>query len=484
MAQDELPETDRRQQGNDALVIRAHDDRNAFILLYDIYYEKIYRYCFINLRIKQITEDITSLVFMRAAMEAKQFKGKTRREFVEWLSGIAAVEIKKYLKKTNLDNHDDEEISIDSKHKDRLRTKLIDAYQQGQNQTGKMVLYMAAAVLILIVAIIGYNLLSSEPKSVREVRPKLKKTIEPQKPGKIIERLAVKKQEPEAVEPQEQEIEPEDIKDEPNKIESIEKKTAERFLITGVVLDWQQRPLQATITKGPFPKNEVNRVVCDANGRFAIKAAETGVEVLTAQCEGAAPAVQAIEVKEQMEPITITLGSPNIIMGQVTDINGMPMEDVDVKVVGWQGVGSLVFSTKTDASGFFQWDSAPPDDVYFDMQKNNYMSIRNYPMKYGIDYKILMVRPLKMHGKLISAEPTIEIENFIMTVGYYFEKDKITWQDANSVIFSGNTYEMNISEPFEFKLKVQSEGFEKVESPTFNLSQNTFDYTFIMHLEN
>jgi hypothetical protein len=177
------------------------------------------------------------------------------------------------------------------------------------------------------------------------------------------------------------------------------------------------------------------------------------------------------------------LSPPSNISGQVIDINGIPIEGVTLNAVIWQGVNSLVYSAKTDADGFFLWDSAPPDEVFFDLQKKNFMSVRNYPMKPGIEYKILMVRPFKIHGTIISAEPSMQIENFIMTVGYYFEKDKITWQDANSVIFTGDKYDFNITEPFEFKLKLQSEGFKMVESPTFNLLQNSFDYDFVMHPE-
>jgi RNA polymerase sigma factor (sigma-70 family) len=483
MAKDELPEKETRQDGNDALVMRARDDGNAFILLYDIYYEKIYRYCFVNLRVKQITEDITSMVFIRAASEVRQFKGKTRKQFIEWLSNIASAEIKKYLKKTNLDNQEDEQISIDSKHKERLRIKVLDAFQQGQDQASKIVLYLVGVIVIIVIGLIGLNILLHEPTAVTEMKPKLKKNLEPQKPGKIIERLTVKKPEPEITEPQDQEPEP-PAKNEPNQNQKIEKsKTTEALRLTGRVVDWQQRPLQATVTKGPFPKSDADRVVCNMNGQFDINVAETGVEVLTTQCQGAAPSVQAVEIKEQMEPITITLSPPNIISAQVTDINGMPVEGVNASVVGWQGVGSLLFSATTDAEGFFQWESAPPDEVLFDLHKKNYMSVRNYPLKTGIEYKMLMVRPYKVHGTIISGEPTMQIETFIVTVGYFFEKDKITWQDANSVIFTGDKYEINITEPFEFKLKAQSEGFKTVESPTFNLLQNTFDYDFIMHPE-
>jgi protocatechuate 3,4-dioxygenase beta subunit len=53
-----------------------------------------------------------------------------------------------------------------------------------------------------------------------------------------------------------------------------------------------------------------------------------------------------------METLTFTLAPPNIISGQVIDMNGDPLAGADISVASWQGTSSLVFSTKTDAHGF------------------------------------------------------------------------------------------------------------------------------------
>ncbi len=486
MAQDGMPETERRQDGDDALVIRAKEDANAFILLYDIYYEKIFRLCYTNLRVQQITEDITSVAFLVAAENVRQFKGKTRRQFVEWLCSVAAVQIKTYLKKTTLENRDDEQIEIDTKHKERLRGKVLVAYEQGQTQKNKIALYIGGAVLIIVCGLIMFNLLAKEIAVSPAEKPKLQTQAEPKTPGKIIQRIPAPQPKPEPVEPEE-ENEPEMllIESEPNETSPIEKpKTAEGIRVEGFVVDWEQRPLPATVTKGPFPQTNADRTICDGNGQFTFDGIQDGVEVFTAQCEGAAPAVKAVEIKDGMEPITFTLTQPSVISGQVIDMNGEPIEGTDISVTGWQGTGSLAFATKTDAEGFFQWDSAPADEVLFDIQKSTAMSLRNYPMQSGVDYKVVMMRPFRIHGSIISAEPTINIETFIMTVGYYFDKDEVSWQDANSVIFTGDKYELNITEPFEFKMKVQAEGFKTAESPSFNPSSNSFDYNFIIRKEN
>ncbi|MCE5341518.1 MAG: carboxypeptidase regulatory-like domain-containing protein [Planctomycetaceae bacterium] len=486
MAQEQTPETERRQDGDDALVMRARYDANAFILLYDIYYDKIFRLCFTNLGVKQITEDITSVAFLIAAEEVRQFKGKTRRQFVEWLCNVAAVQIKSYLKKTNLENRDDEQIEIDTKHKERLRTKVLVAYEQGQAKKSKIFFYIGGVVLIIVCGLILLNVLTKNTIVAPIAKPKLQTQAEPQKPGKIIQRIPAPQPKPEPVEPEEpNEHEIQTAADEPNLISPIVKtKSEDGIRVEGFVVDWEQRPLPATITKGPFPQTAADRTICDSMGHFVFDGIQEGVEVFTAQCEGTAPAVKAVEIKEEMEPITFSLLQPSVISGQVIDMNGEPIADANISVASWQGINSLVFSTETDADGFFQWDSAPADEVLFDIQKNTAMSLRNYLMQSGVDYKVVMMRPFRIHGNIISAEPTVPVETFIMTIGYYFDKDKVTWQDANSVIFTGDKYEINITEPIEFKMKVQAEGFQTAESPMFNPSSNSFDYNFIMRKEN
>lgn len=485
MATGEMPENERRQDGDDALVMKAANEANAYLLLYDIYYEKILRYCFTSLRVKQIAEDMTSIVFLQAAENVRQFKGKTRRQFVQWLCDIADRQIKNYLKKSSIGNFDNEQITVDNNHKERLRVKIPGAYQQGQQQTSQLLLYSVSTVIIILAGIILINFLTKTPSVTKDNKPKLKSVIEQPKPGRIITRPEIKKEVPQINEPNETEAV---IKTEPNTEpnQNIKKQptAANAGLVAfGTVLDWNKNPVQATVTKGPFPKESKDRMICDANGQFKFEIAEEGMEVFTAQCQGAAPALAAVTVKPDMEPITITLSPPNVISGLIFDINGLPIEGATVKVVSWQGVGSIVFSTKTNADGFFQWDSAPADEVLFDIQKSNFLSIHSYPMQKGIDYKITMMKPMRIHGSIYSTEPTRPVESFIITVGYYFEKDKITWLDANSIAFTGDKYDLSLTEPYEFKLKVQSPGFQTLESPVFNLHQYAFDYSFIIRPE-
>lgn len=546
------PDNERRRSQDDALVLRAVEDSSAFLLLYDIYYEKILRYILVRLRLKQISLDTANLVFIRASAGIRRFKGSTRRQFVQWLINIADIYIKDYFKKNPPQTIEPQELTeADLTHKEKLKSKILSVY--ATEKTPLTSYYIAASVIVFVLIIIFYSI-SSNKIDIREIsQPVVKKVApEPNKPVKIIRLMPVQKEvtPSESNEEDFEEIElisiggivkdtqSNPIQDASVKVltdgltrifktdanglwlwedfdphdtnavqilashpgyvmpekfrkpalDQLKNLTFETVLekgisIRGRVVDWQQNPLPATVIKGPFPTTGTDIARCDANGNFKFPKAEEGIVILTVQCEHAAPAVIPIEVKPLMDEVLITLQPPASIMGQIVDINGIPVEDASVTVTSWQGVQSLSFSTKTDSQGYFRWDSAPPDQVFFNIAKKGFMSIHNYPMQGGIDYRVLMTNPFKIKGKIISGSPNIQIVNFIATTGYYFEKEKLVWDDANSVVFTGDKYELNITEPLEFKIKLQSEGFQTLESPVFTPISSSMNYDFVMHPE-
>jgi hypothetical protein len=249
--------------------------------------------------------------------------------------------------------------------------------------------------------------------------------------------------------------------------------------VTGRVVDWEQRPLQATITKGSLPSDSNNIVTCDANGWFHFDNVPQGVEVFIARYGGGAPQMQPAEIKADMPPVTFTLEHPNNIRGKVADVNGTPVKDASVAVSLWQGTSSLSFETKTDANGFFQWANAPADEASFDIQKNNYMSIRNYVMKSGSDYVITLRPAFKFSGIVTSTVSDMPVGVFKITTGFYYTGTNISWQNTGTS-FPNDKFELMITEPLDFQLRAQAYGFESVDSPVFNPSQNITEYHFVL----
>ncbi len=86
---------------NDDLVLKARTQAQALGRLYELYYERIFRFCVYRLFNKETAEDITSAVFLEVARGIRGFKGKTEQDFRNWLYAIAANQANAYIRKTS-----------------------------------------------------------------------------------------------------------------------------------------------------------------------------------------------------------------------------------------------------------------------------------------------------------------------------------------------------------------------------------------------
>ena len=88
------------REDND-LVLRARTQADALGRLYEMYYERIFRFCVHRLFNKEIAEDVTSTVFLEVARKIRRFKGRTEQDFRNWLYVIAANQANAYIRKTS-----------------------------------------------------------------------------------------------------------------------------------------------------------------------------------------------------------------------------------------------------------------------------------------------------------------------------------------------------------------------------------------------
>ncbi len=86
---------------NDDLVRSARIDAEALGRLYELYYERIFRFCVYRLFNKETAEDVTSTVFLEVARGIRSFKGRTEQDFRNWLYAIAANQANAYIRKTS-----------------------------------------------------------------------------------------------------------------------------------------------------------------------------------------------------------------------------------------------------------------------------------------------------------------------------------------------------------------------------------------------
>jgi hypothetical protein len=79
------------QSNTDDLVSLAHTDAEAFGRLYDLYYERIFRFCVHRLFYKETAEDVTSAIFLQVAQQIAGFKGQTQADFTTSHTDSAAL---------------------------------------------------------------------------------------------------------------------------------------------------------------------------------------------------------------------------------------------------------------------------------------------------------------------------------------------------------------------------------------------------------
>jgi len=86
---------------NDDLVNQARTQAYALGQLYELYYERIFRFCVHRLFNKEIAEDVTSAIFLEVARKIGTFAGRTEQDFSNWLYAIAANQTNAYIRKTS-----------------------------------------------------------------------------------------------------------------------------------------------------------------------------------------------------------------------------------------------------------------------------------------------------------------------------------------------------------------------------------------------
>jgi len=85
----------------DDLVIQARSQAAALARLYELYYDRIYRFCVHRLFNRATAEDVTSSVFLTVARSIREFHGRTEQDFRAWIYTIAANQSNAHIRKVS-----------------------------------------------------------------------------------------------------------------------------------------------------------------------------------------------------------------------------------------------------------------------------------------------------------------------------------------------------------------------------------------------
>ncbi len=92
-------DNDSKTADDSQLIARACSNPAVFVRLYRRHYDAVFRYCVHRLFERQIAEDVTSDVFLKAVENIHRFKGN-EQQFRNWLYRIATNAVNNYLRKT------------------------------------------------------------------------------------------------------------------------------------------------------------------------------------------------------------------------------------------------------------------------------------------------------------------------------------------------------------------------------------------------
>ncbi len=92
-------DNDNRAANDGRLIARARSDPEAFVRLYRMHYDAIFRYCAHRLFERAAAEDVTSQVFLKVVEKFGSFMGD-EQQFRNWLYKIATNAVNHHLRKT------------------------------------------------------------------------------------------------------------------------------------------------------------------------------------------------------------------------------------------------------------------------------------------------------------------------------------------------------------------------------------------------
>ena len=90
-----------KQTAADDIILPAGTEADSLSRLYELYYDRIFRFCVHRLFSKETAEDVTSTVFLEAARKIRGFKGRGEQDFRNWLYAIAANQANAYIRKSS-----------------------------------------------------------------------------------------------------------------------------------------------------------------------------------------------------------------------------------------------------------------------------------------------------------------------------------------------------------------------------------------------
>jgi len=226
-----------------------------------------------------------------------------------------------------------------------------------------------------------------------------------------------------------------------------------------------------------FFANGLPTTIADPQGRFSIPHVRPGRLTLQVKAKGRGPALQSIEARDGLGPLTITAPAPRTLEGRVADVQGRPIDGVFVTVDTWRGLRTLRTLLQTDAEGKFRWDEAPAELVQINASRTGFKGIafRTVSAEDG-EARIVLRRALHVDGSLRDATTGKRIEQAIVEVGVPDPRTGLmVWREEDGVSASSGDLQAGIDAEgrSEVRIRLRAPGYETYESRTFRTDEGS-----------
>ena len=255
--------------------------------------------------------------------------------------------------------------------------------------------------------------------------------------------------------------------------------------VSGVVTDGEGRPVKgakAIVGHDIWGSPEKPNAKTDDQGRFTIVNCEAGSTIVTVQAEGFAPQILAARIGDQAEPLAFHLEKGAVLRARVVDVKGKPVAGAFFAPDTWRGHRSIMHRKDTDDLGLYEWRSAPPDAVLYDVGKQGYMSRRNIPLTAAEDVQTVTLYPLLVvSGRVNDAKTGKPLQGFRVVQGRRFGgQEQVYWQHREAVPFRDGRYKVTFHEPSDaLFVRVEAPGYQAADSRPFkpDEGEQTLDFT-------
>jgi peroxiredoxin len=239
--------------------------------------------------------------------------------------------------------------------------------------------------------------------------------------------------------------------------------------IRGVVRDEKGQPIQgAQVGLSGLDPEFYPIVETSEEGLFLTERVESGSTCrLVVATEGCAPALLEVKAVYGLAPVEFRLEPGRTIRGRVVDENG-PVPGALVSVSRWRGhYSALYYEGVTDATGGFEWTSAPPGPVEAYVDRWGFEPLREVELSPDTQPLTLKLESQnRCHGRVTDAETGYPIPEFtVLKRGIDEDGTASRWLRSHRLYFAQGRFEVPL-EPMwpQFALRVEAEGYMPVIS--------------------